>query len=245
MMRVLLLLLACLAAAGCAGEPARTAEGPVAGGRGDSVTTGQSGPPRHHSQVPLPTTQRELQAVQHWRVLAASVATGTRSLIEQHPAGLTQRYRMEPAVPSTPFAEAFHALLVTELVKAGIVITPDVAGAVPIRCEIQLLQFGAGRKTGYWVYGTSSTLPPELGIDDPSELSSSGVPRHELLVTTSILREGAYWVRRSDIHYVRDEDAALYRTASLERQRRLIDLVRVREAQRLEAEGWPHYAIPR
>jgi hypothetical protein len=244
------LLLASLAAAGCAGEQARTAAGPPAGGRGEPVTTGGLSAPQHYSQVPLPTnhrisTQRELQAVQHWRVVAASVAIATRRLIEQDPAGLARRYRVEPAVPWTPFAEAFHALLVTELVKAGIAITPDAAGAVAIRYEIQLLEFGPDRKTGYWVYGTGS-LPPELGISDSSELSSGGVPRYELLVTTSILRDGAYWVRRSDIFYVRDEDAPLYRTASQDRQQqRLIDILRAYEAKRLEAEGWPSYAIPR
>jgi hypothetical protein len=88
-------------------------------------------------------------------------------------------------------------------------------------------------------------LPPELGVSDPSELSGREVQRHELLVTTSIVRDDAYWLRRSDIHYVRDQDAAMYRAAGLERQRRLIDLVRAHESRRLEAEGWPHYAMPR
>jgi hypothetical protein len=214
------------------------------------AAVGCSNEPQRYTQVPLPTnhpvtTQRELQAVQHWRVLAASIATATRGLMDTDPASLAQRYRVEPAIPSTAFAEAFHALLVTELVKAGVAIAPDAPDAVPVRYEIQLLEFGPDRETGYSVYTTSRSLPPELGIADPSELSGRAVQRYELLVTTSIVRGDAYWLRRSDIHYVRDEDAALYRTASLERQRRLIDLVRAQEAQRLEAEGWPHYAIPR
>jgi hypothetical protein len=211
---------------------------------------GCSSEPQRYTQVPLPanhpvSTQLELQAVQHWRILAASIATATRSLIDSDPAASAGRYRVEPAVPPTAFSEALHTLLVTELVKAGVAIAPDAPDAVALRYEIQLLEFGPGRETGYWVYTGGENLPPELGIDDPSQLSAHDVQRYELLVTTSIVRDGNYWLRRSDIHYVRDRDAGLYRTATLERRRRLIDLVRAHEAQRLDAEGWPHYAAPR
>jgi hypothetical protein len=209
---------------------------------------GCSSEPQRYAQVPLPANhpvslQRELQAVQHWRVLAASVAANTRSLMDSDATASSLRYRVAPAVPTTAFSDAFHALLLTELVRAGVPVVAEAQDAVAIRYEIQLVQFGPDREAGFWLYDSRS-LPPELGVSDLSEISGHDVRRFEILVSTSIVRDDTYWLRRSDIHYVRDEDAALYRAAGLERQQRLIDLVRAHEARRLQAEGWPRYAIP-
>jgi hypothetical protein len=202
-----------------------------------------------HSDVPLPasypvSTQRELQAADHWRLTAASIAATTSAMIRDNPQAASQRYRIESPLDDTVFARAFHALLVTELVRAGVSVAPGGPDAIPIATDLQLLEFGPDRRTSYPLYQSAQSYPPALGIEDRAQIRSTHAPRHELIVTVSIERDGAYWLRRSDIYYLRDADAALYLAATERTRPRLIDLIRSHEAARLEAEGWPDYAIP-
>jgi len=206
--------------------------------------------PYRYAAVPLPTNhptalQREVQAVQHWQLLAASIALATRSMLDAEPETLNHPFSVVPSQPSSEFSRAFHELLVTELHKAGVRVAAPPAGGTAIRYVIRLIEFGDGRRTDYPFYATNDSLPPELGVTDQSELSDRSVPRHELLVTTSILRGDGYWLRRSDIHYLRSEDAELYRPHSHAlAQASLIDIVRTRESRRMRADGWPAYALP-
>jgi len=208
-------------------------------------------PPYRYSAVPLPANhptalQRELQAVQHWQLLAANIALATRRMLEAEPQVLNHPFSVVPPQPASAFSRAFHELLITELHKAGVHVAVPPATGTAIRYAIHLIEFGDGRRTDLPFYATGDSLPAELAVTDASELSDRRVPRHELLVITSILRGGSYWLRRSDIHYLRSEDAELYHP-----QRhgladtRLIEVVRAEEARRMRADGWPAYAWPR
>jgi hypothetical protein len=214
-----------------------------------ALVAGCNAAPPRHSDVPLPanspvSTQRELQAADHWQLTAASIAATTSGMIRDNPQAAAQRYRIESPLDDTPFARAFHALLVTELVRAGVSVAPGGPDAIPIAYQLQLLEFGPDRRTGYPLYRSAQSYPPALRIEDPAQIRGTRAPRHELIVTVSIERDGAYWLRRSDIYYLRDADAALYLPAAQQTRPRLVDLIRSHEAARLEAEGWPDYAIP-
>jgi len=211
---------------------------------------GCSTPPYRYSAAPLPTNhptslQREVQAVQHWQMLAANIALATRAMLDAEPDTLGHPFSVVPPQPASEFSAAFHELLVTELHKAGVRVVAPPAHGTSIGYAIRLVEFGQGRRTDYPFYATNDSLPPELAVTDQSEISDRNVPRHELLVTTSILRGDTYWLRRSDIHYLRDEDADLYRVGgSTLAEGRLIDLVRAQESRRMRADGWPAYALP-
>ncbi|MCC7548122.1 MAG: hypothetical protein IT532_10180 [Burkholderiales bacterium] len=222
----------------------------LAAGAAALALAGCHTPPYRHSAVPLPANhptslQRELQAVQHWQMLAASIALATRAMLDAEPGMLGHPFSVMPPQPASEFSLAFHELLVTELHKAGVRVAAPPARSTAIRYAIRLVEFGQGRRTDYPFYATNDSLPPELAVADQSEISDRRVPRHELLVTTSILRGDGYWLRRGDIHYLRDEDAGLYRVdGSALADARLIDVVRTQESRRMRAEGWPAYALP-
>lgn len=207
-------------------------------------------PPYRYSAVPLPANhptalQRELQAVQHWQLLAANIALATRRMLEAEPQVLNHPFSVVPPQPASAFSRAFHELLITELHKAGVHVAVPPATGTAIRYAIHLIEFGDGRRTDYPFYATEDSLPPELSVTDQSEVSDRRVPRHELLVVTSILRGGSYWLRRSDIHYLRSEDAELYHPHSQAlADARLIDMVRAQESRRMRADGWPAFALP-
>lgn len=214
------------------------------------VATGCHTPPYRYAAVPLPTNhptslQREVQAVQHWQMMAANIALATRSMLDAEPETLGHPFAVVPPQPATAFSDAFHELLVTELHKAGVNVAVPPAAGTAIRYAIRLVEFGQGRRTDYPFYANNDSLPPELAVTDQSEISDRRVPRHELLVTTSILRRDGYWLRRNDIYYVRDEDAELYRVhGNALADARLIDLVRAQETRRMRTDGWPGYALP-
>lgn len=207
-------------------------------------------PPYRYSAVPLPANhptalQREVQAVQHWQLLAANVALATRRMLEAEPQVLNHPFSVVPPQPASAFSRAFHELLITELHKTGVHVAVPPATGTAIRYAIHLIEFGDGRRTDLPFYATGDSLPAELAIADASELSDHRVPRHELLVVTSILRGGSYWLRRSDIHYLRSEDAELYRAdGHVLADARLIDIVRAQESRRMRADGWPAFALP-
>jgi len=207
-------------------------------------------PPYRYSAAPLPTNhptslQREVLAVQHWQMMAANIALATRAMLDAEPDTLGHPFSVVPPQPASEFSAAFHELLVTELHKAGVrVVTPPAQGTA-IRYAIRLVEFGQGRRTDYPFYANNDSLPPELAVTDQSEISDRTVPRHELLITTSVLRGDGYWLRRNDIHYLRDEDADLYRAGGTTlSEGRMIDLVRAQESRRMRADGWPAYALP-
>jgi len=214
------------------------------------VTSACHTPPYRYAAVPLPTNhptslQREVQAVQHWQLMAANIALATRAMLDAEPETLGHPFSVVPPQPTTAFSAAFHELLVTELHKAGVHVAAPPAAGTAIRYAIRLIEFGQGRRTDLPFYANTDSLPPELAVTDPSELSNRRVPRHELLVTTSILRGDGYWLRRNDIYYLRDEDAELYRVqGNALADARLIDLVRAQESRRMRTDGWPGYALP-
>lgn len=206
--------------------------------------------PQRYSPIPLPANhptslQREVQAVHHWRLMAASIALATRQMVESEPGGMTASFTLVPSQQTSDFSQAFHELLITELHNAGLRIAIPPAAGTAIRYTIQLVEFGDGRRTDYPLYATDGNLPPELAVTDASEISDWRAPRHELMVTTSIQRGDSYGLRRSDIYYLRSEDAQLYRPGSSGlAYTRLIDLVREQETRRMRAGGWPSYSLP-
>ena len=214
------------------------------------VATGCNTPPYRYAAVPLPTNhptslQREAQAVQHWQMMAATIALATRAMLDAEPETLDHSFAVVPPQPATTFSAAFHELLVTELHKAGVNVAAPPAAGTAIRYAIRLVEFGQGRRTDLPFYANTDSLPTELAVTDRSEISDRNVPRHELLVTTSILRGTGYWLRRNDIYYLRDEDAELYRAhGHALADARLIDLVRAQESRRMRTDGWPGYALP-
>lgn len=140
--------------------------------------------------------QAEWLAVQHWQLAAARQAGEIAQALRQ--AGLAQRpLTVAPATPPSPLAQAWQALLQTELHQAGLRVQAE--GGLAVQTEFQVLAFAPGR----------ANQGAPFSLDDPL---NRPLPAHEALLHIGV-REGAgpWLLRRSQAVYLRDEDLALYR----------------------------------
>jgi hypothetical protein len=166
---------------------------------------------------PPTTAQLQVQSLGQWDALAGRLLEGLQPLLSAQPAASVR----VDAGSRSPFVDTMAALLRTRLHrdgravvtegKAGLVVTVDVAG----------LRFGAGRQA----------------IAGEAERARGGVggtlPRHEALVTATVVQAGRLAGRAQEIVYLRNEDATLAATPDA----RLIDLLRNHESARIGGES--------
>lgn len=187
------------------------------------------------SQVPLAenyplTSQKKVMAAQHWDVIASDIAQETKAILSQGNFQANQPIFVAPSPESTDFTRAFHNFLVTRLVRHGLNVTEQRAGALEVRYETQVVRHNsdryahrpgtltalvAGILVGRNVHTWDATekglgaLALAAGLDFVIGHHAS-VTKTELLVTTSLLDAGRYVMRKSDVYYIEDEDGSLY-----------------------------------
>lgn len=190
------------------------------------------------SQVPIPSAhpisyQKKAMAAHHWDVLADDVSGQTAaalsgdSPLKQHP------LYVAPARENTTFNRAFRDLLITRLVNRGFDVRTTKAGGLEVSYETQLVQHRSERQA--YQPGTLTALAvgllvarnvavnmtgdgqiaAGLGLVAAGDFGSSLAAGHpatktELIVTTSISRDGRYLMRKSDIYYLEDADRPLF-----------------------------------
>jgi hypothetical protein len=203
------------------------------------------------SQLPIPanhpiSSQKKARAAHHWDVLADDIslqtqiaAYGKESVIRDKPV-----YVREPR-EATPFNKAFRNFLITRLVNRGIAVNDHpVSGTIEINYDTQLVRHASNRYThipgsvtaltsGLWViHGMVESgvdaLPGALGV---SALVDWGLGHYagnathtELIVTTSIVTDNQYRLRKSSIYYIEEEDSDLF-VEALERPLKRMEVV--------------------
>lgn len=181
------------------------------------------------SQVPKPATwmmnyQRKMQAAHHWQVLARDVAC---QVAQQYAVADTSGIHVEPT--AGVFGEAFANLLTTELVKFGVPVASQPAGAATLTYEVQLVKHRAGfphrydrTQPGFWTaIGTGVRVARNISekhwwipggvMLDLVAGTHTTLPASEVLITTSLSKDGSYVMRRSDLYYVNDADCGQYK----------------------------------
>lgn len=187
------------------------------------------------SSIPAPesfeqNSQKHIQAVEHWKVIAQDTADQISASIEEKKMKDAVFY-VNPVSEITPFNRAFYDFLMESLIKNQIKITPDKYRGVPINYKIQAIQFEAERNPYFenklpWTSLTAGVLVAR-GIVDSVATFIQSVPmaiataedlrelnkglQLELVVTTSILNNNVYTFRNSDIYYANAIDVELYR----------------------------------
>ena len=129
--------------------------------------------------------QKKLWVVQHWNGIAAQVAERLASAITPlRPPNQPVVVYVERPKPVTEFDQAFHELLITQLLGHGLGVSEDPRHA--------------GLLVRYNVQTVAHNLPHPPPPDD------------EVLVNTSVLLGNHYLVRTSDIYYITDYDIDQY-----------------------------------
>lgn len=170
--------------------------------------------------------QKVVRAANHWDILADDVAAQTVLAIG------TQKaiYVVEPTV-ATDFNRAFRNFLITRMVNKDILVTNQKGVAVEVQYETQVVTHNSERRE--YQPGTITALAAGLlvaynvprwhpdsmraallgaaaGADALVSMDAGGLPKTELVVTTSAIEGGRYLVRKTDIYYIRPEDVPLF-----------------------------------
>jgi len=192
------------------------------------------------SQVPMASTyeltfQQKMQAAEHWRVLARDIVTQVAE--RARPYGYDIAIEREGA--GTVFATAFDDMLVTEFVQSGFVVRETAQpGDLLLRYKTQLVTHAPGRDVrpplgtfvalGGGVIALHAALENTLsagninvmtaataGLLEAGSGSIAQVTDTEFIVTTSLLSDGLYVARYTDIYYLPDADANLYQVETV------------------------------
>lgn len=195
------------------------------------------------SRIPEPTgfeysTQSKLQAAHHWDVLALDIANQINNELLKDDLLSTAVYVKktcgEDDAPckeneTTQFDEAFHDLLLTELVRFGI---PTCAqpeqGAITINYKVQTVYHQADRfRTLAPGVITGLTAAVQVLRNAPSQavaIATAGAldfansayvrsGHYEVIITTSMVSMRKYLFRSSNIYYINDADFWHYKAS--------------------------------
>lgn len=179
------------------------------------------------------TVQPKVRSAGHWNLVSKDVAAQTLEMLSR--IGTTTGLHVSLPVNATTFDKAFREFLITELFKSGRVVqqTPD--NALEVSYKVQLVRheslrphFVPGKFTMitsglYALYGLHAQhldvqLAGGLGLaavaDYVASVDSGGPTHTEMILTTTVATGGRYLARKTDIYYLQDEDAGLFRSFS-------------------------------
>ena len=180
------------------------------------------------SQIPLAkpypySTQYKMQAARHWDSLSGDVVSRMTSA-ECSPASAPVYVVSAAGADATPFEKAYGEILKSQLVNAGIPVTVHDTGGPRMTYSSQVVRHNPGRfvRAGrgiihipvslgvYLAKNTGETLehwwPWAIGGAVAAEalLGHAGVHAtdFELIVHTSLIDEGVYKMRHTDVFYI-------------------------------------------
>lgn len=186
------------------------------------------------SQVPHaerfpPSSQLMPKASKHWETMADDIARQSKSSLERV-ADRSAPVYVARSPEQTVFSRAFHEFLVTRLVQHGIAVSQRPQGAVRLEYQSQLVRHGSERHVYYPGSITALTggllvardiarhgISPlgfaalGIGTDIAASLIDGTQPtKLELIVTSSVVVDGRYVMRKSDVYYLDEADANLF-----------------------------------
>ncbi len=195
------------------------------------------------SRIPQPvgysySEQQKMQAAHHWEVLANDVANQvnaelvSRGYLDtpvhvRHVCDDTQACKGDAPFP---FDQAFNDLLTTQLVNFGVPTRPAPADdTLDVQYKIQVVYHRTPRyqwpqpgvltalTTGIMVFRNAPVEVAAIaGAAAADTLWSTEVMNghYEVVITTSIINDNMYLMRKSDIYYINDMDFWQYQPAA-------------------------------
>ncbi len=193
------------------------------------------------AQSPIPvsgnfelTEQKKVRSAGHWQLIAADAARETLKMLDESGVAANARVSLvNPDVP-TEFDQVFHELLTTELVRSGRRVAPSNSNALQLTHKAQLVVHNSPRPhfvpgihtmvaAGVFaLYGLrnqhiDTQLVGALGLtgaaDYASSVNSGGPTATELVLTTSAGTPDQILARKTDVYYIENADATLFKTA--------------------------------
>ena len=183
------------------------------------------------SKAPYPikhksTTQYELQAVWHWKLIAKDFANSLKLPKEET--------YLETDTPNSVFAKSFYNLLKVELINKGVPLSATpYYDDVKLRVKINVVKFNSDRNlkkfpykltllaSGLWVasglspiagaaVATTAIAVGETANNDAINKFYKNPPKYEIDIEAFAVKHNRYIAGVSRIYYIADEDANLY-----------------------------------
>lgn len=173
------------------------------------------------NQVPVAenfslSTQKKLRASHHWDVIANDVVLETiKALIRNEDLKDRPVYVESAQASYTPFNSAFRNFIITGLVEKGFLVSENSNNAVIVRYDSQVVRHVVGRKYS----PLQSAVLVSRNLQDAGRSNdygatwsylTDGPTNSELIVNTSIVENGNYRMRKSDVYYIDGEDIRLF-----------------------------------
>jgi len=177
------------------------------------------------------TSQYKVRSAGHWDLVARDVAFQTRAMLES--AGIGDATPLHVVAPSNPsaFDLGFRDFLITQLVHDGAVVRTDPAAALAVSYGTQVVRHNSDRP--HFIPGAFTMLAGGLaaayglrlepidtkivaglglavGMDYAASINSGGPTNTELILTTTVTRDGQYVARKTDMYYLENVDTPLF-----------------------------------
>lgn len=177
------------------------------------------------------TTQKKVRAAQHWHIMADDIVSQTiHSLKENDYLNGRALYVQAEDGNHTPFDRAFRNFIVTDMVERGLPVSDKPDNAVTVLYETQIVKHNSDRpdyKPGLFTaltggvmvarnvsnWSSGAQIAGALGTAAAVDVLAGKMasPTHnELIVTTSVVADNMFVMRKSDVYYVEDADVSLF-----------------------------------
>jgi hypothetical protein len=180
--------------------------------------------------------QRQLQASQHWAIVADDMTNQIITNLNEKGV-LSKPVYVDVKSNQSAFSQAMNDFMITNLVKKGIKVSKSKAHSTVLDYKVQVVKFNSKRNVllpsqlkwttlagGLVVYRLLSDAI-DLNTFDQAVItggaladlwSNRNAPTLELVVTASVVLNDLYAIRTTDIYYANDEDQLLYGTGTNE-----------------------------
>lgn len=183
---------------------------------------------------PFPDTSlRKAKSAEHWNVIAGDVAQQTVEL-KARPEIQGRALYVSPGGDNSDFSRGFRSMLISKLVNGGFSVATGPDGAVQVVYEAQVVRHLTGQ--GGYQPGTVAAIAGgilvarEIAVSNASSTAKAAgtaalvagaellaanaklrsATNTEVIVTTSLIDNGRYLMRKTDVYYVEDAEGTMF-----------------------------------
>lgn len=177
------------------------------------------------------TVQPKVRSAGHWELLSHDVVAQTLATLGQ--AGVAPQAQLHVALPANPstFDRAFREFLITKLVQGGAPVFQSAGQTLQVTYDTQVVRHNSERP--HFIPGRFTMLAAGLmaayglrdvhldaqllaglglagAVDYAASVDSGGPTHTELILTTTVTRDGQYIARKTDVYYLQNADTPLF-----------------------------------
>jgi hypothetical protein len=174
--------------------------------------------------------QKQLQASQHWAIVADDMSNQIITKLKENKA-LSKPVYVDVKSNQSDFSQAMNDFMITNLVRKGVKVSKSKAKSTVLDYKVQVIKFNSNRDVllpsqlkwttlagGLVVYRILSDAidlnPFDQAVITGGALAdlwaNGGAPKLELVVTASVVIDDLYAIRTTDVYYANEEDKHLY-----------------------------------